>query len=122
MAKVLVVDDALFMRATMSNLLKKWGLDVVGEASNGREAVELYEQLRPDLVTMDITMPVMSGIEAVKAIVTQYEDAKVIMVTALGQQKLIREAIENGAKDFVTKPFDPIQLRMVVDKLVTLDE
>ena len=78
MAKVLVVDDALFMRATMSNLLKKWGLDVVGEASNGREAVELYEQLRPDLVTMDITMPVMSGIDAVKAIVSQHADAKLL--------------------------------------------
>lgn len=122
MSTVLVVDDALFMRVTISNLFKEWGYDVVGEAGNGREAVELFEKLQPDIVTMDVTMPVMSGIDAVKAIVPKFPDAKIIMITALGQQRLIREAIEHGAKDFVTKPFDPIQLKMVVNNLVDKDE
>jgi len=118
MSTVLVVDDALFMRVTISGLFKEWGYDVVGEATNGREAVELFENLQPDIVTMDVTMPIMSGIDAVKAIMSKFPSAKIVMITALGQQRLIREALEHGAKDFVTKPFDPIQLKMVVDKLI----
>lgn len=118
MAKVLVVDDALFMRVTIGNLLKEWGYDIVGEATNGREAIELFNKLHPDIVTMDVTMPIMSGLEAVKVIMSENPAAKIIMITALGQQKLVVEAIEYGAKDFVTKPFDPLRLKMVVDKLV----
>lgn len=122
MPTVLVVDDALFMRATVGNLFKEWGFDVVGEAANGREAIELFHQLQPDIVTMDVTMPVMSGIEAVRAIIAQYPEAKIVMITALGQQKLIKEAIESGAKDFITKPFNPVQLKMVVDNLVYVND
>ncbi len=118
MPTVLIVDDALFMRVAVGNMFKEWGFEVVGEASNGREAVELYKELQPDLVTMDITMPVMSGLDAVKEIIPQYPDANIIMVTALGQQRIIVEAIEEGAKDFITKPFEPNQLKMVVDNIL----
>ena len=118
MPTVLIVDDALFMRVAVGNMFKEWGFEVVGEASNGREAVELYKELQPDLVTMDITMPVMSGLEAVKEIIPLYPNANIIMVTALGQQRIIVEAIEEGAKDFITKPFEPNQLKMVVDNIL----
>lgn len=118
MPTVLIVDDALFMRVAVGNMFKEWGFEVVAEASNGREAVELYKEHQPDLVTMDITMPVMSGLEAVKEIIPQFPDANIIMVTALGQQRIIVEAIEEGAKDFITKPFEPNQLKMVVDNIL----
>nr|WP_106779045.1 response regulator [Lysinibacillus timonensis] len=118
MPTVLVVDDALFMRTAVGNMFKEWGFDVVGEAANGKEAVELYDQLLPDLVTMDLTMPVMSGLDALKEIIPRHPDAKIIMITAIGQQRIIVEAIENGAKDFITKPFDANQLKMVVDNLL----
>lgn len=113
MPTVLVVDDALFMRVTIGNMLKEWGFEIIGEASNGKEAVKLYDELKPDLVTMDVTMPVMTGIEAVKIIADKDPKAKVIMITALGQQKKIKAAIESGAKDFITKPFQPEQLKKV---------
>ena len=119
MPTVLVVDDALFMRTAVGNMFKEWGFDVA-IATNGKEAVDLYSQIQPDIVTMDITMPVMSGIEAVKQIIPQYPDAKIIMITALGQQKIIVEALENGAKDFITKPFDSNQLKMVVDNILSV--
>lgn len=119
MPTVLVVDDALFMRVAISNMFKEWGYEVVGEAENGLEAIELYKVLKPDLVTMDVTMPIMSGIDAVKAIMPEFPEAKIVMITALGQQRLIREALENGAKDFITKPFEPIHLKLVADKLLS---
>jgi two-component system, chemotaxis family, chemotaxis protein CheY len=122
MPTVLVVDDAVFMRATIKRMLENQQFEVIGEASNGNEAVELYRQLLPDVVTMDITMPGMTGIEAVKAIVTEYPDAKIVMVTALGQQKLIVEAIENGAKDFITKPFNPDQIVQVLQNVTSWNE
>lgn len=122
MPTVLVVDDALFMRVAISNMFKEWGYEVVGEAENGREAIELYKELKPDLVTMDVTMPIMSGIDAVKAITPEFPEAKIVMITALGQQRLIREALENGAKDFITKPFEPIHLKIVADKLLSTYE
>lgn len=120
MATVLVVDDAVFMRATIKRMLENHQFEVIGEAENGQEAINMYKQLMPDVVTMDITMPGMSGIEAVKAIITDYPDAKIVMVTALGQQKLIVDALESGAKDFITKPFDPDQLVHVLSN-VTAD-
>lgn len=113
MPTVLVVDDALFMRVAIGNMLKEWGFEVVGEASNGKEAIAQYKQLKPDLVTMDVTMPIMTGLEAVKHIISDDPDAKIIMITALGQQSKIKTAIENGAKDFITKPFNPENLREV---------
>lgn len=106
MANVLVVDDAKFMRLTIGNILTKSNHTVIGEAENGKDAVSLYRDHRPDLVTMDITMPEMNGIEAVREIVKEYPKAKIIMCSAMGQQRLIVEAIEAGAKDFIVKPFD----------------
>lgn len=110
MARILIVDDAKFMRLTLSSILNKANHEIVGEAENGREAVELYRELRPDLVTMDITMPEMSGLEAVKEIKKEYKDAKIIMCSAMGQQKMVVDAIEAGAKDFIVKPFDGSQV------------
>ncbi|MET4560216.1 two-component system chemotaxis response regulator CheY [Lysinibacillus parviboronicapiens] len=118
MPTVLVVDDTLFMRVAISNMFSEWGYEVVGKAVNGKEAVAMYRELQPDLVTMDVTMPVMTGIAAVKKIIPEFPNAKIIMVTALGQQKLIVEAIESGAKDFITKPFEPEKLKAVADQLV----
>lgn len=120
MPTVLVVDDALFMRVAIGNMLKDWGFEVVGEASNGKEAIALYEQLRPDLVTMDVTMPVMTGDEALKHIIAIDSNAKVIMITALGQHKKIKMAIENGAKDFIAKPFNPEQLKTMVFNVLNI--
>ena len=122
MPTVLIVDDALFMRVAVGNMFKEWGFEIVGEASNGREAVELYNQYKPDLVTMDITMPIMSGLDAVKEIIPANPDANIIMMTALGQQRIIVEAIEAGAKDFITKPFEKNQLKTVVDNILGYDE
>ncbi|MFJ7666933.1 response regulator [Lysinibacillus sp. NPDC097195] len=115
---VLVVDDTLFMRVTISNMFNEWGYEVIGNAVNGKEAVEMYRALQPDLVTMDVTMPVMTGIAAVKRIIPEFPNAKIVMITALGQQKLIVEALESGAKDFITKPFEPERLRAIADQLV----
>lgn len=117
MPTVLVVDDALFMRTTISNMFEQWGFEVVGQATNGKQAVKMYRELQPDLVTMDLTMPVMTGLEAVKLIMPEFPDAKIIMITALGQQRFIVDAIESGAKDFITKPFNPNQLKAVIDNL-----
>ena len=117
MPSVLVVDDALFMRATISRMFEQWGFEVVGQAANGKQAVKLYKELQPDLVTMDVTMPVMSGLDAVKEIIPEYPDANIIMITALGQQRVIVNALENGAKDFITKPFSEDKLKAVVDKI-----
>ena len=118
MPTVLVVDDTLFTRVAISNMFSEWGYEVVGNAVNGKEAVAMYRELQPDLVTMDVTMPVMTGIAAVKEIIPEFPKAKIIMITALGQQKLILEAIENGAKDFITKPFEPEKLKAAADQLV----
>ncbi|KIL50578.1 chemotaxis protein CheY [Jeotgalibacillus alimentarius] len=106
MTKVLVVDDAKFMRMTLKNVLENSTFEVVGEAENGEEAVEKYKSLNPDLVTMDITMPVLDGISAAKEILKEDPRATIIMCSAMGQQKMVIEAIEAGAKDFIVKPFD----------------
>ncbi len=118
MPTVLVVDDALFMRTTMKRMLENHQFEIIGEAANGLEAIEQYNKLQPDVVTMDITMPGMTGIEAVKEIISKDPSAKIVMVTALGQQKLIVDALESGAKDFITKPFDPVQLVQVLRNVV----
>jgi len=94
------------MRAMIKDILTANGYEVVGEATNGAEALVRYEELRPDLVTMDITMPEMDGVTAVKQLMSRFPDAKVIMVSAMGQQALVVDAIQAGAKDFVVKPFD----------------
>ncbi len=105
MGKVLVVDDAQFMRLTLSNILKKAGFEVVGEASDGQMAVDMYDQLKPDLVTMDITMPTMNGLDATREILKQDPNAKIVMCSAMGQESMVVEAIRSGAKDFIVKPF-----------------
>ncbi len=115
MAKVLVVDDAMFMRTKASRLLSGEGFQVV-EASNGAEAVERFKTEQPDLVLMDITMPVLDGIGALRAIKSMDDGAKVIMVTALGQRSMVLEAIRAGARDFVVKPFQPEKLMDAVRK------
>ena len=115
---VLVCDDAVFMRTMISDILTQAGLDVVGEAESGTEAVAKYRTLKPDLVTMDIIMPDMGGIEAVRAI-TQFDpQARVLMCSAMGQQALVAEAIDAGAKDFVVKPFQPSRVLEAVQRVL----
>lgn len=106
-ARVLITDDAAFMRTTLRNVLQKEGFEVVGEAANGREAVELYQKLRPDIVTMDITMPEMNGIDAIKEIMKIDPSAKIVVCSAMGQKPMVIEALTAGAKDFLVKPFEP---------------
>ncbi|MFT5875475.1 MAG: two-component system chemotaxis response regulator CheY, partial [Clostridium sp.] len=105
MARVLIVDDAAFMRMMIKDILEKNGFEVVGEANNGIKAVELYKAEKPDVVTMDITMPDMDGIEAVKEIKAFDPAAKIIMCSAMGQQSMVMDAIRAGARDFIVKPF-----------------
>ncbi|OPJ56004.1 response regulator [Alkalithermobacter paradoxus] len=109
--KVLIVDDATFMRNFLTDNIRQLGYEVVGEASNGKEAVEKYVELNPDLVTMDITMPKMNGIEALKEIIKIDTNAKVIMISDIGQHDKIIEAIKNGATDFIIKPVHPDRLK-----------
>ncbi|MDL4839540.1 response regulator [Aquibacillus rhizosphaerae] len=118
MANILIVDDAKFMRVTITNMLKKGGHVVVGEAENGNEAIELFESLRPDLVTMDITMPELNGIDALKKILKINSNAKVIMCSAMGQQKLVVDAIELGAKDFLVKPFEENRVLEAINRVL----
>jgi len=118
MAKVLIVDDAAFMRMMIKDILEKNGFDVIGEANNGIKAVELYKVERPDVVTMDITMPDMDGIEAVKAIKAFDPTAKVIMCSAMGQQSMVMDAIRAGAKDFIVKPFQADRVLEAIKKVV----
>lgn len=123
MAKVLIVDDALFMRKMLSDILKKEGIEVCGEAENGKDAIEKYQQLKPDLVTMDIVMPKIEeidGIGAVKEIIKADPQAKIIMVSAMGQHSLVVEAIQAGAKDFVTKPFQPSRVVEALKRVLGL--
>ena len=119
MAKnVLICDDAAFMRMMIKNVLVKGGYNVVGEAENGAKAVEKYKELSPDLVLMDITMPEMDGIQALKAIKQLDGGAKVIMCSAMGQQAMVIESIQAGAKDFIVKPFQPDRVLEAVKKVV----
>jgi len=105
MKRVLVVDDAAFMRVSISKVLTNNGYEVVGEAENGKIGVQKYQELTPDVVTMDITMPELDGLGALKEILAVNPEANVIMVTAMGQESMVREAILAGAKGFIVKPF-----------------
>ena len=117
--RVLIVDDAAFMRMMLRDILSKNGFEIVGEAENGKIAVQMYEELKPDVVTMDITMPEMDGIAAVKEIKTTYPDAKVVMVSAMGQQAIVIEAIRSGAADFIVKPFQPDRVLEALGKALS---
>lgn len=114
--RILIVDDAAFMRMMIKDILTKNGYEVVAEAGNGQEAVELYNEHRPDLVTMDITMPEMDGISSLKAIREIDPEAKVIMCSAMGQQAMVIDAIQAGAKDFIVKPFQAERVLEAVKK------
>lgn len=118
MNRVLIVDDACFMRSTISMMLKRNGFEIVGEAENGIEGVKKYNELRPDIVTMDITMPELSGLDALKLIKKIDPKANVIMVSAMGQELLVREAVLNGAKSFVVKPFKEEQVVKAIKKVL----
>ncbi|PHJ14104.1 chemotaxis protein CheY [Fervidobacterium sp. SC_NGM5_G05] len=118
MAKVLVVDDAAFMRMMLKDILTKAGHEVVGEAANGVEAVEKYKELKPDVVTMDITMPEMNGIDATKEIKKFDPNATVIVCSAMGQQAMVIEAIQAGAKDFIVKPFQAARVIEAIQKVL----
>jgi two-component system, chemotaxis family, chemotaxis protein CheY len=117
MAKILVVDDAMFMRTRLRSLLEGAGHQIA-EASNGREAVDTYAAEHPDLVLMDVTMPEMDGLEALRAIREGSAEAKIIMCSALGQQSIVLEAIKSGARDFIVKPFKPEKVLETVAKHV----
>ena len=118
MTKVLIVDDAAFMRMMIKDILEKNGFEVLGEANNGIKAVELYKKEKPDVVTMDITMPEMDGIKAVKEIRIFDPNAKVIMCSAMGQQSMVMDAIRAGARDFIVKPFQPDRVLEAIRKTV----
>lgn len=116
--KILIVDDAAFMRMMIKNILVKAGFEIVGEAENGAVGVELYKAHNPDLVTMDITMPEMDGIQAVKAIRATDPNANIIMCSAMGQQAMVMEAIQAGAKDFIVKPFQQDRILQAIDRVL----
>ncbi len=117
MKRVLIVDDAAFMRVSIRNIVSKNGYEVAGEAENGAVAVQKYAELHPDIVTMDITMPEMNGLEALIAIRKADPGAKVIMVSALGQESMVRDAVMAGAKGFVVKPFKEETITAALAKL-----
>ena len=118
MKQVLIVDDALFMRNMLRDIFEEGGWMVVAEAENGVQAVEQYAAHQPDLVTMDIVMPEMGGIDAMRRILQDYPDAKIVMCSALGQESMVMEAINTGAKDFIVKPFQDQQVMDVVSRVV----
>ncbi len=117
MKKVLIVDDAAFMRMAIKNILVKHNFEVIGEAENGLVAIGKYKDLKPDIVTMDITMPEMTGLEALKAIMTYDSNARVVMMSAMGQEQMVMEAVMNGAKAFIIKPFKEDHVIQTLNKI-----
>ena len=113
---ILIVDDAAFMRMVIKNILTKEGYEIAGEASDGKQVVEMYNELKPALVLLDITMPEMDGIEALKKIIAADPSAKVVMCSALGQSSMVIEAIQAGARDYIVKPFQPDRVIEAVQK------
>lgn len=119
MTTVLIVDDAAFMRMMLKDILGKNGYEIVGEAENGQIAIEKFKELHPDLVTMDITMPEMDGISAVKKIKEMEPNARVVMCSAMGQQAMVIDAIQAGARDFIVKPFQPERVLEAIQKALS---
>lgn len=119
--KVLIVDDAAFMRLAIRKVLEKNGFEVVGEAENGLVGISKYQECRPDIVTMDITMPDMTGIEALKKIRQLDPKAKIVMVSAMGQESMVRESIINGAKSFIVKPYKEDHITQTLTKVAEYD-
>lgn len=120
--KFVITDDAIFMRTLLRNIIEQYeGYEVVGEASNGREAIEVAKKYQPDVLTLDITMPEMDGIRAVKEILKVSPKTRIIMVSAMGQQSMVIEAIKQGAKDFVIKPFDKSRVYQSIKNVLAMD-
>lgn len=119
MARILVVDDSIVMRKNLQTILKEGGHEVVGQALNGKQAVSSYFELNPDLVTMDITMPIMNGVEAVGQILSKDPNANIIVISALNQKQMVFEALNNGAKHYIIKPIDPGVLMSVINEVLT---
>jgi two-component system chemotaxis response regulator CheY len=117
MARILVVDDAAFMRRMVSDVLTSGGHEVVGEAADGNEAVERYKELRPDVMTLDITMPEKDGLTALRELIAIDPGATVVMCSALGQESKVLEAVKAGAKDFIAKPFEPQRVLTAIEKV-----
>ena len=115
---VLICDDAIFMRTMVGDILQQAGFEIVGEAETGTQAVERYKALKPDLVTMDIVMPDMGGIDAVREIMKEHPKARIVMCSAMGQQALVVEAIQAGARDFIVKPFQPARVLEAVQRVL----
>jgi two-component system chemotaxis response regulator CheY len=120
MANILVVDDSAIMRKNLRNILTKAGYNVIAEATNGLEAYQAFEKHRPDLVTMDITMPVMDGIQAVKKIIGSFPEAKIVVISAFDQRSMLFEAMENGAKHYIIKPITADKLLGVISEMLSL--
>lgn len=114
MAKILIIDDSKTSRKVLRNILEENGHNVIGEAVNGEEGLELFKKLQPELITLDITMPVLDGIECLKLIMEHDKNAKVIMVTAASQKKKMVEALKFGAAEFISKPFEPEQIISII--------
>ncbi len=119
---VLIVDDVAFVRKTLADILREAHYQVIGEASDGHEAVELYARLKPDVVTMDIVMPKMSGIEAARKILKDAPDANIVIISAMGQENLVTEAIHVGAKDYIVKPFSAKDVLKSLERVFQGDE
>lgn len=117
--RILIVDDAAFMRAMLKDIFVNMNYEVVAEGKNGLEAVHLYKRYKPDLVTLDITMPEMDGIDALKEIIRFDRHAKVIMCSAMGQQKLVVDSIQAGAKDFLVKPFNKDRIATAIESVIS---
>lgn len=119
MAKVLIVDDAAFMRLSIRTMLERNDFEIVGEAKDGLEAVQKYKELNPDIVTMDITMPKVTGVDALRVIMGYDPNAKIVMLSAMGQETMVKEAVLNGAKSFIVKPFKEEHLVKTLRNLIT---
>jgi two-component system chemotaxis response regulator CheY len=120
-AKILIADDSAIIRKTLKRILLDVGHEVVDEAKNGVEAVEKYKKYQPDLVTMDISMPLMNGIEAVRCIVEQYHQAKIVMISAIDEKSQVFEALECGAKHYIIKPFNEATVTKIIDVVLEID-
>lgn len=118
MAKIVIVDDSKFLRITLSNILKKANHEIVGEGENGLQAIQLYKELQPDILTLDLTMPEMGGLEALREIKKEFPFANVIICSALGHQKMVVKSIKSGAADFIVKPFDEERVLLAVNRLL----
>lgn len=118
MARILIVEDSLMSRMNLIEILTSQNHEIAGEASNGEEAFALYEELKPDLVTMDITMPLMNGLEALKKIMGKYTDAKIVMITALGQAHKVLESLNTGARHYITKPYEAQKVISIINEVL----